>query len=155
MGGAAGQHAMPPPPPLVQPQWAPPAGYFDLYFVSLQQGMSTQIEGLATQMQNQMNLGFQHMQEHISQTMYQPMMTQLRGVQESLHSGIAALDSRFEDMPSSEQVQQLEQRFDTFSAVFTGFSDHFYSVFPAPVPPPEFYPHQPFYPLPPPPPPMD
>ena len=117
--------------------------------------MSTQIEGLPTQMQNQMNLGFQHMPEHISQTIYQPMMTQLRGVQESLHSDIAALDSRFEDMPSSEQVQQLEQRFDTFSAAFTGFSDHFYSVFPAPMPPPEFYPHQPFYPPPPPPPPMD
>ena len=50
------------------------------------------------------------MTQHSSQTMYQPMMTQLRGVQESLHSDIAALDSRFEDMPSSEQVQQLEQR---------------------------------------------
>ena len=95
------------------------------------------------------------MQEHISQTMYQPMMTQLRGVHESLHSDIAALDSRFEDMPSSEQVQQLEQRFDTFSAAFTRFSDQFYSVFPTPVPPSEFYPHQPFYPPPPPPPPMD
>ena len=80
--------------------------------------MSTQIEGLATQMQNQINLGFQHMQEHmtqhISQTVYQPMMTQLRGVQESLHSDIAALDSRFEDMPSYEQFQQLEQRHQQF-----------------------------------------
>ena len=89
-----------------------------------------------------MNLNFQNMQ----QQMFQPMMTQMQGVQESLHSDIAALDSRFEDMPSSEQVQQLEQRFDSFSAAFTGFSDHFYSVFPAPVPPPEFYPHQPLYP---------
>ena len=102
------------------------------------------------------------MTQHISQTMYQPMMTQLRGVQESLHSDIAALDTRFDDMPSSEQFEQLEERqqqlehkFDTFSTAFTGFSDHFYSVFPAPVPPPEFYPHQPFYPPPPPPPPMD
>ena len=91
---------------------------------------------------------------------FQPTMTQMRGVQESLHSDIAPLDSRFEDMPSSEHVQQLEtrqqqleQRFDTFNTIFIGFSDHFYSVFPAPVPPPEFYPHQPFYPPPPPPPP--
>ena len=61
MGGAAAQHAMPLPTHPVQPQWAPPDGYFDPYFASMQQGMSTQIEGLATQMQNQMNLGFQHM----------------------------------------------------------------------------------------------
>ena len=82
-------------------------------------------------------------------------MAQMQGIQQSLHSDIAALDSRFEDLPSSEhfeqleqrqQQQQLEQRFDTFSTTFTGFSDHFYSVFPAPVPPPEFYPHQPLYP---------
>ena len=109
-------------------------------------------------MQSQMNLNFQNMQ----QQMFQPMMAQMQGVQESLHSDIAALDSRFEDLPSSEQFeqleqrqQQLEQRFDTFRTTFTVFSDHFYSVFPAPVPPPEFNPHQPFYPPPPPPPPMD
>ena len=91
-----------------------------------------------------MHLNFQNMQ----QQMFQPMM--------------AALDSRFEDLPSSEQFEQLEQRqeqleqrFDAFSTAFTGFSDHFYSVFPAPVPPPKFYLHQPFYPPPPPPPPMD
>ena len=128
--------------------------------------MSSQIEGLASKMQNQMNLGFQNMQlqmtQHFNETMFQPMMTQMRGVQESLHSDIAALDSRFEDMPSSKQFQQLEARqqqleqpFDTFSTTVTGFSDHFYSVFPAPVPPPEFYPHQPFYQPLPPPPPMD
>ena len=29
MGGDAAQQAMPPPPHPVQPQWAPPAGYFD------------------------------------------------------------------------------------------------------------------------------
>ena len=90
------------------------------------------------------------------------MMAQMQGVQQSLHSNIAALDSRFEDLPSFEQFEQLEQRqqhleqsFDTFSIAFTSFSDHFYSVFPAPVPPPEFYPHQPFYPPLPPPSPMD
>ena len=117
-------------------------------------------------MQNQINLGFQNKQVQMTlqfiETIFQPMMAQMQGVQESLHSDIEALDSRFEDMPSSEQFQQLEQRqqqleqrFDTFSTVFTGFSDHFYSVFPAPVPPPEFYPHQPFYLPPPPPLPMD
>ena len=69
--------------------------------------MSSQIEGLASQMQNQMNLDFQNMQlqmtQHFNETMFQPMMTQMRGVQESLHSDIVALDSCFEDMPSSEQ----------------------------------------------------
>ena len=69
--------------------------------------MHTQIEGLVGQMQNQMNLGFQNMQmqmiQHFNDTMFQPMMTQMRGVQESLHSDIAALDTRFDDMPTSEQ----------------------------------------------------
>jgi len=132
----------------------------------MQQGMTSHMDGLVTQMQTQMNLGFQNMQQqmtqHFNEAMFQPMMAQMRGVQEDLHSDIAALDSRFEDMPSSEQFQQLEQRqqqleqhFDTFHTAFTGFSDQFYSVFPAPVPPPEFYPHQPFYLPPPPSPPMD
>ena len=92
--------------------------------------------------------------------MYQPLMTQMRSVQENLHSDIAALDTRFDDLPSSDQFEQLEARqqqlqqsLNTFSSTFTGFFDHFYSVYPAPVPPPEFYPHQPFYP--PSPPPMD
>jgi hypothetical protein len=158
IGAAAAQHGMPPPHSPVQQQWAPPAGYFDPYFASMQESLSSQIAGLTSQMQNQMDLNFQNMQ----QQMFQPMMAQMQGVQENLYSDIAALDARFEDLPSSEQFEQLEhrqqdleQRFDTFSTAFTGFSDHFYSVFPAPVPPPEFYPHQPFYPPPPPPPPMD
>ena len=50
-------------------------------------------------MQSQMNLGFQNM----PQQMFQSMMSQMQGVQESLHSDMAALDSRFEDMPSTEQ----------------------------------------------------
>jgi len=94
--------------------------------------------------------------------MYQPLMTQMRSVQENLHSDIAALDTRFDDLPSSDQFEQLEARqqqllqsLNTFSSTFTGFFDHFYSIYPAPMPPPEFYPHQPFYPPPPPPPPMD
>ena len=106
-----------------------------------------------------MNAWFQSFGQHIQNNMYQPMMTQLQNVQENLHSDITALDSRFDDLPSSEQYeqlverqQQLQQSFNTFNTTFTGFSDHFYSVYPAPVPPPEFYPHQPFYPPPPPPP---
>ena len=103
--------------------------------------MSSQTAGLASQMQNQLNLNFQNMQ----QQMLQPMMAQMQGFHESLHSDIAAIDSRFEDLPSSEQLEQrqeqLEQRFDAFSTAFIGFTDHFYSVFPAPVPSPEFYPH--------------
>ena len=72
----------------------------------MQQGMSSQIEGLASQMQRQMHLGFQNMQQqmtqHFHESMFQPMMAQMQGVQESLHSDIAALDSHFEDMSSSE-----------------------------------------------------
>ena len=74
--------------------------------------MTSQIEGLASQMQNQMNLGFQNMQvqitQHFNETIFQPLMSQMRGVQESLHSDIAVLDSRFEDIPSFDQDQQLE-----------------------------------------------
>ena len=109
--------------------------------------------------QQHMNAGFQSFGQHIQNTMYQPMMTQLQNVHESFHLDIATLDSRFDDLSSSEQYeqlverqQQLQQSFNTFNTTFTGFSDHFYSVYPAPVPPPKFYPHQPFYPPPPPPP---
>ena len=63
MGGPAAQHAMPPPQPPVQLEWAPPAGYFNPYFASMQQSMSSQIAGLASQMQTQMNLNFQNMQQ--------------------------------------------------------------------------------------------
>ena len=63
----------------------------------MQESMSSQIAGLASQMQNQMNLNFQNMQQ-----MLQPMMAQMQGFQESLHSDIAALDSHFEDLPSCE-----------------------------------------------------
>jgi len=112
----------------------------------MQQSMSFQIAGLASQMQSQMHLSFQNMQHQ----MFQPMMAQMQKVQDSLHSDIAALDSRFEHMPSSEQFeqlekrqqqleqrqQQLEQRFDTLHTAFTGFSDHFYSIYPPPPPSP-------------------
>ena len=73
IGAAAAQHAMPPPHPSVQQQWAPPTGYFDSYFASMQESMSSQIAGLASQMQSQMNLNFQNMQ----QQMFQPVMAQM------------------------------------------------------------------------------
>jgi hypothetical protein len=47
----------------MQPQWVPPTGYFDPYFATMQQGFSTQFDGLATQMQQQLNLGFQNMNQ--------------------------------------------------------------------------------------------
>ena len=73
MGAAAAQHVMPPPRPLVQPQWAPPAGYFDPYFTSMQQGMTSHMDGLMTQMQTQMNLGFQNMQQQMTQQFNETM----------------------------------------------------------------------------------
>jgi len=45
-----------------------------------------------------MNLNFQNMQ----QQMFQHMMAQMQGVQQSLHSDIAPLNSRFEDLLSFE-----------------------------------------------------
>jgi len=39
----------------------PPVGYFDPYFANMQQGIGTQIEGLATQMQQQLNVGLENM----------------------------------------------------------------------------------------------
>jgi hypothetical protein len=48
--------AMPPPPPM-QPQWVPPAGYFDPYFANMQQGLGTQFG-------QQLESGFMNMQQH-------------------------------------------------------------------------------------------
>jgi hypothetical protein len=43
-----GAYAMPPPPPPpvhpMQPQWEPPAGYFDSYFANIQQSMNSQFQ---------------------------------------------------------------------------------------------------------------
>jgi hypothetical protein len=50
-------YAMPPPPPLVhpmQPQWEPPAGYFDSYFANIQQSMNSKFQ----QMQSGFNSHF-------------------------------------------------------------------------------------------------
>jgi hypothetical protein len=55
-GANVDQQNMPPPPPTQQ-QWVPSAGYFDRYFATMQQGISTQFDGLATQVQQQLNFG--------------------------------------------------------------------------------------------------
>jgi DNA anti-recombination protein RmuC len=124
----------------------PPAGYFDPYLANMQHGISTQFDGLATQMQQQLNLGFQNMNQQfqgqlnagfqafgqqLHNDMYQPIMTRMQNVQEGLHANIAALDSRFDDLPSSEQHQELVERqqklqndFNTFNTTFSGFTDH-------------------------------
>lgn len=103
-----------------------------------------------------MDASFQAFGQQIHSTMYEPMMERLRNVQEGLHTDIEALDARFSDLTTLEHRQQLvdkqqrlENDFSTFSSTFSGFTDHFYSVYPAPMPPPQFYPHQPYYPPPP------
>jgi hypothetical protein len=65
-------YAMTPPPPLVhpmQPQWEPPAGYFDSYFSNFQQSINTQFQQLQSGFNShfeayvqQMNDTFQNMQ---------------------------------------------------------------------------------------------
>jgi hypothetical protein len=40
---ADAQAMPPPPPPPMQPQWAPPAGFFDPYFQNMQQGLGEQM----------------------------------------------------------------------------------------------------------------
>lgn len=40
--------AAPPPPPPMHAQWEPPAGYFDSYFASMQQSLSSQIQQVQT-----------------------------------------------------------------------------------------------------------
>lgn len=166
--------AMPPPP--MQHQWVPVPGYFDPYFQNMQQGLSMhidqgfqnmqqgfqgQFQAFGQQMQvtfqGQLDARFQAFGQQLRTDFYDPMMTRLQNVQEGLHTDIEALNDRFSDLTTSEEHQQLVDRqqqletdFGIFSDTFTGFSNHFYSIYPAPVPPPEFYPHQPFYPPPPP-----
>lgn len=60
--------------------------------------------------QNQMNAGFQAFGQHIHTTMYEPVMTRLQNVGETLHSDIDALNDTFTDLTTSEQHQQLMNR---------------------------------------------
>jgi hypothetical protein len=97
---------------------------------------------MSQQFQGQFNASFQAFGQHLHTEMYQPLMTRMQTVQEGLHADIAAVDYRFDDLPTSEQHQELVDKqqklqndFNTFNTVFTSFTNHFYSVYPAPVPP--------------------
>jgi hypothetical protein len=60
-------YAMPPPPPPVhpmQPQWEPPAGYFDPYFANIQQSMNSQFY----QMHSGFNSHFEAYGQHMNDT---------------------------------------------------------------------------------------
>ena len=154
--------AAPPPPPM-HAQWEPPAGYFDSYFASMQQSLSSQIQQVQTgfadhfeaygqQINNtfqSMQHGFQHELDNrfnsfghaMYMNMHQPMMNSLQGIQQSLHTDIEALNAKFDGLTTSEQHQQLMDRHQQLETDFHAFSGHFYSIFPTPVPPPDFYPH--------------
>jgi hypothetical protein len=94
-------YAMPPPPPPppvhpMQPQWEPPAGYFDSYFANIQQPLNSQFQQMQSGFNShfesygqQMNDTFQTMQQgfqqqidtsrnnfghHVYNTMHDPMM---------------------------------------------------------------------------------
>jgi hypothetical protein len=103
-------YAMPPPPPPpihhMQPQWEPPAGYFDAYFSNIQQSMNTQFQQMQSRFNShfeaygqQMNDTFHTMQHGFQQqidsslntfghlvynTMHEPIMTRLDDMQTSL-----------------------------------------------------------------------
>jgi hypothetical protein len=97
---------MPPPPYPVhpmQPQWEPPAGYFDSYFANIHQSMNTQFQQMQSGFNShfeaygqQMNDTFQTMQQcfqqqidtsldnfghHVYNTMHDPMMQRLSDMQ--------------------------------------------------------------------------
>jgi hypothetical protein len=99
-------YAMPPPPYPVhpmQPQWEPPAGYFDSYFANIHQSMNTQFQQMQSGFNShfeaygqQMNDTFQTMQQcfqqqidtsldnfghHVYNTMHDPMMQRLSDMQ--------------------------------------------------------------------------
>jgi hypothetical protein len=65
----------PPPPPIhpMQPKWEPPAGYFDAYFLNIQQSMNTQFQ--------QMQSGFNSHSEAYGQQMNDTFQTMQHGFQ--------------------------------------------------------------------------
>jgi hypothetical protein len=125
-------YAMPPPPPPVhpmEPQWEPPAGYFDSYFSNIQQSMNTQFQQMQSGFNShfeaygqQMNYTIQTMQlgfqqqidaslnnfgHHVYNTMHEPMMQRLDDIQTDLQNDLSALNNRFSQMSTSEQYQQI------------------------------------------------
>jgi hypothetical protein len=156
----------------MQPQWVPPAGYFDPYFANMQQGLGTQfgqqlesgfmnmqqhfqgqLNTMQQQFQGYVDTGFQTFGQHVHNNMYQPIMTRLENVGTTLQSDMEALNDRFNSLSTSDQFQQLadsqeqlQTEFRDFTTTFSSFSDHFHSYYPAPAPPPPFQPYPPFYP---------
>jgi hypothetical protein len=100
-----------------------------------------------------MDTSFQEFGQHLHNTIYQPIMSSLKSVQQGLHNDIDALSSQLGALSTQEQYQQhhdrqvqLEQRFDVLNNNFSTFSDHYNTVYPRPIPPPTQFPYQPFYP---------
>jgi hypothetical protein len=52
--------------------------------------------------------------------------------------------SSYSDIEARQQ--RIEEDIHNINASLTGFSDHFYSIFLAPTPPPSFYPFHPYFP---------
>jgi hypothetical protein len=123
--------AMPPPPPPMQPQWMPPAGYFDPYFATMQQGLGTQFgqqlesgfQNMQQHFQGQLNTmqqqfhgyveaGFQTFGQHVHNTMYQPIMTRLENVK-SEPSGARRLIIRSDSLIVTQQVKKEFQARDS------------------------------------------
>jgi hypothetical protein len=103
-----GAYAMPPPPPVhpMQPQWEPPAGYFDSYFANIQQSMNSQFQ----QMQSRFNSHFEAYGQQMNDTMHDPMMQRLGDMQTDLQNDLSALNDIFSQISTSEQYQQLHEQ---------------------------------------------
>jgi hypothetical protein len=121
-----GAYAMPHVHPM-QPQWEPPAGYFDSYFANIQQSMNSQFQQMQSGFQShfeaygqQMSDTFQTMQQnfqqqldtsldtfghHVYNTMHDPMIQRLGDMQTDLQNDLSALNDRFSQMSTSEQYQ--------------------------------------------------
>ena len=137
--------------------------HFEAYGQQLDARLNTMQQGIYDHVDSRLR----DFGQNIHDTVYDPIMTRLEHVQTGLHSDMEALDARFNELnmggsyggtSSSSMFHDLEQRqqhleddFSRLNTSFSGFSDHFYSIFPAPAPPPSFYPHHPYYPPPPPP----
>jgi len=154
-----------------QPQmhgWVPPIEYFGLFFQNMEKTWSKTFTQFGESFRQEMNQGFhtmrQHWQvhmdtsfqefgQHLHNTIYQPIMSSHKSVQQGLHNDIDALSSQLGTLSTQEQYQQLhdrqvqlEQRFDVLNNNFSTFSDHYNTVYPRPIPPPTQFPYQPFYP---------
>jgi hypothetical protein len=67
-------------------------------------------QNMHQQVQSQMNAGLQAFGQQIHNQVYQPLMTNMQNLQQGLHDDVAALDSRFDYLPTSEQHQALVER---------------------------------------------